>query len=129
MARRFDIAIDCANPAALARFWADALEYPLPAEADLLTGGDVFLEPPAEDLPVVYFQLVPEGKVVKNRVHLDLHVGGDGPLAERKAKIDAEAARLVAAGASDHRGPIDEGGSYWVRMNDPEGNEFCLIRG
>ena len=127
MVRRFDFAIDCADPVALAQFWADALGYPLPAE--LADGEDVFLRPPSDDLPLVYFQRVPEGKVAKNRIHLDLKVGGHGPLDERRARIDAEAARLVALGASDRRGPIDEGGSYWVRMNDPEGNEFCLVSG
>ncbi|HEY5629689.1 MAG TPA: VOC family protein [Candidatus Limnocylindrales bacterium] len=87
------------------------------------------LEPPAEDLPRLFFQRVPEGKVAKNRVHLDLKVGGGRAFEERKERIDAEAARLVALGASDHRGPIAEGGSYWMRMNDPEGNEFCIVRG
>ncbi len=127
MVVRFDLAIDCADPAALARFWAAALGYPEPES--LPDDRDVFLEPPADDLPRVYFQVVPEGKVAKNRLHLDLKVGGAGTLEERKSRIDAEAARLVALGASDRRGPIEEGGSYWVRMNDPEGNEFCLIRG
>jgi hypothetical protein len=126
--RRFDLAIDCAHPAALARFWAEALGYPAPVD-DPTHDGDVVLEPPREGLPDVYFQRVPEGKVAKNRMHLDLAVGGDGPLEERRAKIDAEAARLVALGASDARGPIDEGGSYWMRMQDPEGNEFCLVSG
>lgn len=129
MPRRFGLAIDCAHPAALARFWAEALGYPpvdVPeGEEDL----DQVLEPPAPGLPEVYFQRVPEGKVAKNRLHLDLRVGGLGTVDEQRARIDAEAARLVALGASDHRGPIAEGESYWVRMNDPEGNEFCLIRG
>ena len=128
MVRRFGLGIDCAHPASLARFWAEALGYPPP---DLPEGedADVVLEPPEPGLPDVYFQRVPEGKVAKNRMHLDVRVGGDGPLEDRRARIDAEAARLVALGASDHRGPIEEGGSYWVRMNDPEGNEFCLVSG
>jgi hypothetical protein len=71
---------------------------------------------------------VPEPKVAKNRMHLDLHASGDRslPLEERKRRVDAEVARLKALGASDHRGPIEEDDSYWVRMNDPEGNEFCV---
>jgi hypothetical protein len=126
--RRFGLGIDCAHPASLARFWAEALGYPPP---DVREGedADVALEPPEPGLPDVYFQRVPEGKVAKNRMHLDLRVGGDGPADDRRARIDADAARLVALGASDHRGPIEEGGLYWVRMNDPEGNEFCLVGG
>jgi hypothetical protein len=125
---RFDIAIDCADPATLARFWAEALGYPaagIDVEPD---GGDAVLAPPEAGLPLIYFQRVPEGKVAKNRVHLDLHTGG-ATLEEKRPLIDAEAARLVALGASDRRGPVEEGGSYWARMNDPEGNEFCLIGG
>jgi hypothetical protein len=129
VATRIDLAIDCADPVSLARFWAEALGYPMPDPAVLAADEDVVLEPPDDSLPLVYFQVVPEGKVAKNRLHLDLRVGGTGPLDERRARIDAEAARLVALGASDHRGPIAEGGSYWVRMNDPEGNEFCLVSG
>jgi len=124
---RFSVEFDCADPVALARFWASTLGYTgLPV--DLPDGEDVMLEAP-DGLPDVYFQHVPEGKVVKNRMHLDLAVGGSGPLEERRARIDAEAARLVALGASDRRGPVDEGGSYWMRMQDPEGNEFCLVSG
>jgi len=129
VARRLDLAIDCADPASLARFWADALGYASSGIAQEADNSDAVLEPPEPGLPLLFFQRVPEGKVAKNRVHLDLRVGGDGPLEERRAKIDAEAARLVALGASDGRGPIDEGGTYWVRMNDPEGNEFCLVSG
>ncbi len=129
MPRRFDIAIDCADPAALARFWADALEYPPAGIDEDPENSGAMLEPPEPGLPRVFFQRVPEGKVAKNRVHLDLKVGGGGTLEARMARIDAEAARLVALGASDHRGPIAEGGSYWMRMNDPEGNEFCIVRG
>jgi hypothetical protein len=124
---RYSVEFDCADPVALARFWAATLGYAgLPV--DLPDGEDVMLEAP-DGLPDIYFQRVPEGKVVKNRMHLDLAVGGDGPLDERRARIDAEAARLVALGASDRRGPVDEGGSYWMRMQDPEGNEFCLVSG
>jgi hypothetical protein len=127
--RRLDLAIDCADPASLARFWVEALGYPAAGIAVEPDNSDAMLRAPEPGLPMVYFQRVPEGKVAKNRVHLDLRVGGDGPLEERRARIDAEAARLIALGASDRRGPIEEGGSYWVRMNDPEGNEFCLVSG
>jgi len=61
-------------------------------------------------------------------MHLDLNVCGGSkmPLADRKTRIVAEAARLKAIGASDHRGALEEDGEFWVRMNDPEGNEFCV---
>ena len=125
---RLDLAIDCADPASLARFWAEALRYPATGIEVEPDNSDAVLEPPEAGLPRIYFQRVPEGKVAKNRIHLDLHTGGD-TLEEKRPLIDAEAARLVALGASDQRGPIAEGGSYWMRMNDPEGNEFCLIGG
>jgi Glyoxalase-like domain len=79
--------------------------------------------------PRVWFQPVPEAKVVKNRVHLDLDVGGGrtAPLAERRRRVDAEADRLVAAGATRFRALSEEGvDHYGVVMQDPEGNEFCL---
>jgi hypothetical protein len=72
---------------------------------------------------------VPEAKVVKNRVHLDLAVsGGRGtPREERRRLVDAEADRLVAAGASFFRVLTGDGADYYaVVMQDPEGNEFCL---
>jgi hypothetical protein len=61
-------------------------------------------------------------------MHLDLDVGGgpQTPIEERKTRVWAEVARLKTLGASDHRGAIEEDGEFWVRMNDPEGNEFCL---
>lgn len=77
--------------------------------------------------PRIYFQRVPEGKTAKNRLHLDLNVGGrDVPLETRKQLVNAEVARLKALGATDERGAMEREGEYWVRMNDPEGNEFCI---
>ena len=77
--------------------------------------------------PRLYFQRVPEGKVVKNRVHLDLNVGGgrETPMDKRKLRVDAEAERLAGEGATKVR-PMEQRGEYWVVMQDPEGNEFCL---
>src|SRR3954449_3870954 len=72
---------------------------------------------PDPDRPRVLFQWVPEGKTVKNRMHLDLRVG-----AERR---EAEVARLVAAGAKElHR--ASQGPHEWATLADPEGNEFCV---
>ncbi|MCD0446025.1 VOC family protein [Glycomyces sp. A-F 0318] len=64
------------------------------------------------------FQAVPEPKTVKNRIHLDLHVGVD--------RIDAEVERLEALGGERLSDRFDEGGATWVVMGDPEGNEFCV---
>ena len=77
----------------------------------------------------MWFQPVPEPKVVKNRVHLDLDVGGGRgtPLEERRRRVEAEADRLVAAGATVFRVLSEDGvDHYAVVMQDPEGNEFCL---
>ena len=75
--------------------------------------------------PRIYFQRVPEGKTVKNRVHLDLNVGGPrtAPPEERRRRIDAEVERLVALQARKVK-TLEERGEYFVNMLDPEGNEF-----
>jgi len=65
------------------------------------------------------FQTVPEGKTVKNRLHLDL-----SPPSTMQAEVD----RLVTAGASALR-RVDEEGIFWTVLADPEGNEFCVLRG
>ncbi|HEX9410379.1 MAG TPA: VOC family protein [Actinomycetota bacterium] len=143
MATSVQVVIDCADPARLANFWASALGYKLQDPPDGYSTWEEFLRAmriPEEDWnsasavvdpegkgPRVYFQRVPEGKVVKNRVHLDLNVGGgrETPIEKRKARVDEEAERLVGEGATRVR-PVDQRGEYWVVMQDPEGNEFCL---
>jgi len=143
MATSVQVVIDCAEPARLANFWASALGYKLQDPPDGYSTWEEFLRAmriPEEDWnsasavvdpegkgPRVYFQRVPEGKVVKNRVHLDLNVGGgrETPIEKRKARVDEEAERLVGEGATRVR-PVDQRGEYWVFMQDPEGNEFCL---
>lgn len=144
MATKIQLVFDCADPAAQAAFWAKALGYELPAPPDGFPDWDAWaaaqgipedrrndasaVEDPDGVGPRVFFQKVPEGKVAKNRLHLDLNVsGGHGvPLEERKARVDAEVARLRSLGATDARGAMEQRGEYWVRMNDPEGNEFCV---
>jgi hypothetical protein len=146
MATRMQVTIDCADPGRLARFWATALGYRLEEPPDgfatwqeywvsrglppeeVEDGYDSIVDPDGVG-PRVWFQPVPEVKVVKNRVHLDLDVGGGrtAPLAERRRRVDAEADRLVAAGATRFRVLSEEGvDHYGVVMQDPEGNEFCL---
>jgi Glyoxalase-like domain len=77
--------------------------------------------------PRLFFQRVPEPKTAKNRVHLDLSVGGGRgtPPEESRALIAAAVERAVAAGATKVR-EFDEPTGYWVVLQDPEGNEFCL---
>lgn len=77
--------------------------------------------------PRLYFQRVPEGKAVKNRVHLDVRVGTGLVGEERLAALEAECARLVALGAV--RGQLllaDDENESCQPMQDIEGNEFCL---
>ena len=143
MATGIQVVMDCANPAGLAAFWATALGYqqqPPPAgheswEAfltamqippDQWNAASAIIDPDGKG-PRIYFQQVPESKVVKNRVHLDLNVGGGAsiPLDERRSRVDAEVKRLQSAGAKVLR-PMEKHGEYWVVMQDPEGNEFCL---
>jgi hypothetical protein len=144
MATKIQITFDCAEPRRVAAFWAEALHYiepppPPPHETwqdwaraegmaeEYWDGLDARQDPDGIG-PRLFFQRVPEGKVAKNRVHLDLQVGGGAkvPLAERRAKVDAEVARLKELGATDERGSTERKDEYWVRMNDPEGNEFCV---
>jgi len=78
--------------------------------------------------PRLFFQRVPEPKTAKNRVHLDLSVVGGGrgtPPEESRALIAAAVERAVTAGATKVR-EFDEPTGYWVVLQDPEGNEFCL---
>ena len=141
MATRVQVVFDCHDPAALSRFWAQALGYeldpPPPGFAsweDWLRAQGIPQEAwnsanacrdPEGVGPRLYFQRVPEGKVAKNRVHLDLNAGGgpDTPPAERRRRIDAEVDRLLALGTQRLRSR-EERGHYWVNMLDPEGNEF-----
>ena len=141
---RFQVVFDCADPAAQAAFWKEALHYIVPSPPpphatweDFLRAAGVpedewnsanAVEDPDGVGPRLYFQKVPESKVAKNRMHLDLNVGGGHsvPLEQRRARVDAEVTRLKRLGAMDARGPIEKDGEYWVRMNDPEDNEFCV---
>jgi predicted enzyme related to lactoylglutathione lyase len=108
--------VDCRDPRLLADFWASALGYRL-EDADDESASIVPLEG-GRGWAVLFF-VVPEAKSVKNRLHLDL---------SPPETMAAEVERLVAAGATV-QGRVDEGGSFWTVMLDPEGNEFCLLRG
>ena len=144
MATSVQIVFDCADPGRVAAFWEQALHYispapPPPHESwDDWAGAEGIPESQWNDAravedpdgagPRLFFQKVPEGKVAKNRVHLDLNVGGGSSVAleERCRRVDVEVARLKQLGATDERGAMEKQGEYWVRMNDSEGNEFCV---
>ncbi|MFB9924471.1 VOC family protein [Amycolatopsis halotolerans] len=133
MAKRLQIAIDCAEPERLADFWAEALGYAVetpPAGASTWAefsrsvegGAEAWcaIVDPAGLGPRLLFHRVPEPKRGKNRLHLDVR----GSSAER-AVVEAEAARLVERGAVHLRTIEDESGCFAV-LQDPEGNEFCV---
>jgi Glyoxalase-like domain len=128
MARLADVVIDCARPAVVARFWAETLDdYDVaPYDDDELARlRSLGVDDPEDDptvlvesglaAPRLWFQRVPEAKVVKNRVHLDL----------RADDLDAEVDRLVSLGARVLH-PERDG---LVVMADVEGNEFCITTG
>jgi hypothetical protein len=111
------LCIDAHDPGTIASFWQSALGWRRTFEKE----DEVVLEPPAgspEDrvAPDLLFLKVPEGKTVKNRLHLDL----------RPEDQAAEVARLEALGA--RRVSVGQGEVSWVVMADPEGNEFDVLR-
>ena len=145
MTREVQITFDCADPAALATFWADALGYQVQPPPDGFDSWDAALEawdvprdqwnsrsailPLEGSHPRVFFQRVPEGKSVKNRVHLDVRVAPGLEGDERMAALEAEADRLAAIGATRAYRVEPDGTAMelgFITMLDPEGNEFCL---
>jgi hypothetical protein len=151
MSRDLQVTFDAHDPRALSTFWGDVLGYVHPAPpgielahgADPLEAWDEFLagmgvppearntrsaiEDPDGRGPRIFFQQVPEDKVAKNRVHLDVRAapGLDGQ--DRMAALEVECERLVGLGARRLQrvepGGMDVG---HIVMADPEGNEFCL---
>jgi hypothetical protein len=119
--RQIQVTFDCADPERVARFWCEVLGYVLPDDF-----AAACIDPSGVG-PRLYFQRVPESKVVKNRVHLDVRVGTGLVGAERLAALEAECVRLEALGAV--RGQLllaDEENESCQLMQDVEGNEFCL---
>ncbi|RNL63673.1 VOC family protein [Nocardioides marmoriginsengisoli] len=119
--REVQVTFDCADPERVARFWCEVLGYVLPPDF-----AAACVDPTGVG-PRLYFQRVPEGKVVKNRVHLDVRVGTGLVGPERVAVLEAECARLVALGAVRLQLlEADEENESCLLMQDVEGNEFCL---
>jgi len=133
MARIRDVVFDSPRPSSIARFWAAALEGYAVAPyddaelarlrakgiTDIMDDPSVLVEPSGSAAigsgppPRLIFQLVPESKVVKNRVHLDL--SADDPA--------AEIARLTELGAT-----VVAEHDTLTTLADPDGNEFCVLR-
>ena len=143
--REIQVTFDCAGPGALAAFWGEVLGYERQAppagfdswDAALDAFGvpesewdsrDAVVPPEGSRGPRLFFQRVPEGKVVKNRVHLDVRVAPGLEGDARMAALEEDADRLVALGATRLHRVDPDGGmeSGFIVMQDPEGNEFCL---
>ncbi|ALE05009.1 hypothetical protein AL755_05080 [Arthrobacter sp. ERGS1:01] len=139
--RQFQVTFDCAEPERVARFWCEVLGYVVPAPPDgFATWNDYHQSLPPENQdsafaaidpsgvgPRLFFQRVPEGKTVKNRLHLDVRVGTGLVGEERLGALEAECARLLPLGAVRLRLlTADEENESCLVMQDVEGNEFCL---
>jgi hypothetical protein len=142
----WQLTFDANDPSRLAKFWGKALGYlPVPPDEPATTWqahyrGRLGSEPAFQDRlfdpdglrPPLWFQQVPEAKAGKNRLHLDLYPTGRDdslPIERRVEIVDAKVAELVGLGASVRdraRDDDPEDPYYYVVMNDPEGNEFCV---
>ncbi|WP_116044625.1 VOC family protein [Amycolatopsis palatopharyngis] len=152
MSRHIQVTFDAHDPRALSAFWREALDYvhPAPPGVELAEGDDAFaawdvflerigvpeaqrnsssaIEDPDGQGPRLFFQQVPEDKVAKNRVHIDVRAAPGLQGEQRMAALEAECDRLVALGAKRvsrfEPDPPMSGG--FIVLTDPEGNEFCL---
>ncbi|MFL6144788.1 MAG: VOC family protein [Labedaea sp.] len=142
--KQVQVTFDCADPAGLAGFWAEALGYvldpPPPGFANWDEALDAFGVPPQARNskagisapggvgPRLFFQQVPESKVVKNRLHLDVRAAPGLSGEARMRALESECERLIGLGATrvhreEPRPPLEAG---FIVMTDPQGNEFCL---
>ncbi|WP_433367025.1 VOC family protein [Actinoplanes sp. CA-142083] len=129
--KQVQVTFDCAQPERVARFWCEVLGYVVPPAieempAEQRAASFACVDPTGVG-PRLYFQRVPEGKVVKNRVHLDVRVGTGLVGDERLAVLEAEGARLIELGATRVLLQLaDEENESCLTLQDVEGNEFCL---
>jgi predicted enzyme related to lactoylglutathione lyase len=115
-APQIGLVLDCADPEKLAEFWAPAMDYVNVG----MFGAYAALFPNGRPGPKLLLQKVAEPKAGKNRMHFDIET----------ADVEGEVARLVALGAIQvDPAPISEHGTSWIRLSDPEGNEFCVCDG
>jgi hypothetical protein len=122
-----ELAIDCADPAGLARFWCSVLGYEVQdvdEEDGMVTIGSPAVPEGKERSgpvpPALTFMRVPEGKTVKNRLHIDVN--------PTDREQHEEVRRLLDLGAR-HADVGQTGEESWVTLADPEGNEFCVLSG
>ena len=106
-----EVVVDCRDPKVLGRWWQEALGWIVVGESD----DELELAPAAGAHPTLLFGAVPEGKTVKNRLHLDF-------VPDDQA---AEVGRLLGLGAT--RADVGQRDAPWVVLADPEGNEFCVL--
>jgi hypothetical protein len=116
MACRFtELIVDSSDPEPIARWWAEVLGYEV---TEVQTDVVEIAGPPGSG-PTLVFVRVPEPKVVKNRLHIDVN--------PTDRDQDDELARLLGLGAK--RADVGQGDDVsWVVLTDPDGNEFCLLR-
>jgi hypothetical protein len=141
MSPSLQIVFDANDVPRLVAFWEQALGYqvqPPPPGFDTWEdfardkgipeeqwdGWGALIDPDGKR-PRIFFQRVPEGKTAKNRVHLDVNVGEGLEGEQRTIRVKREADRLEGLGAKRQR-EASERGEFWIVMQDPEGNEFCL---
>jgi hypothetical protein len=142
VAYEYQVTVDCAEPHALADWWAETLGWQVePQDEDFIRRmiseghaddsdttrhngklvwreGSAIIHPDGtKRAPRTLYQLVPEAKTVKNRMHLDVRIGA-GDVEQVIAGLVARGAKVLRTG---HQGP-----QTWVTLADPEGNEFCV---
>jgi Glyoxalase-like domain len=125
--RWYSVVVDCRDVVAQSRWWAEALDWRVVYEAaeEVVLVPPYALDqarqiPPSERGPGLIFAPVPEGKTVKNRLHIDLAPPSDGDQETEVRRLEAMGARRADVGQ-------DPDEITWVVMADPEGNEFCVL--
>jgi hypothetical protein len=143
MRQKMQIAFDCSDPASLASFYAEALNYKVqdpPKEfksweeayrawgiaEDEWNSWSAIVDSEGSG-PRIFFQKMETPKLGKNRLHVDINAseGAQVPIERRKEQVAARVQRLLALGARQ-QSVWEENGEYWIVMLDPEGNEFCV---
>jgi catechol 2,3-dioxygenase-like lactoylglutathione lyase family enzyme len=115
---RLSVVVDCTDPTSLVPFWAAALGY---RPASTVPGYAALVPPEGDAGPVLLLQRVPEPKVAKNRVHLDLH---PDQAAEHVAALERLGGRRIGGWVDEE---LQTAGIRWQVMADPEGNELCVV--